>query len=73
LLTQGKEHILKVSERIVLSRIFGSNEMKVIRGWEKLHNEELHNLSSAFDVAGSRLVFLNRRAARGSPGICHFS
>ena len=54
LLTQRKEHILKVFERIILSKIFGSNETKVIRGWEKLHNEELHNLSSAFDVAGLR-------------------
>jgi hypothetical protein len=45
---------LKVSERIVLSKTFGSNETNVIGGWEKLRNEELHNLSSAINFAELR-------------------
>jgi hypothetical protein len=31
-------------------RIFGSNRDKVIGGWRKLHNEELHNLYSSPNV-----------------------
>jgi hypothetical protein len=31
----------------VLKRIFGSNRDEVIRGWRKLHNEELHGLYSS--------------------------
>jgi hypothetical protein len=30
----------------VLRRIFGRKRDEVIRGWRKLHNEELHNLYS---------------------------
>jgi hypothetical protein len=33
-----------VFERRVLRRMFGPKRDEVIRGWKKLHNEELHNL-----------------------------
>jgi hypothetical protein len=34
----------------MLRRIFGPQVDEVIRGWRKLHNEELHNLSSSLSV-----------------------
>jgi hypothetical protein len=39
-----EEHGLRVFEKRVLRRIFGSKRDEVIRGWRKLYNEELHNL-----------------------------
>jgi hypothetical protein len=33
-----------VFENRVLRKIFGPKRDEVIRGWRKLHNEELHNL-----------------------------
>jgi hypothetical protein len=35
---------LRVFEDRVLRKIFGPKRDKVIRGWRKLHNEELHNV-----------------------------
>jgi hypothetical protein len=43
-LTLREEQRLGVFEKRVLRRIFGSKSIKVIGGWRKLHNEELHNL-----------------------------
>jgi hypothetical protein len=37
-----------VLEERALRRIFGPNS-EVIKGWRKLHNEELHNLYSSPD------------------------
>jgi hypothetical protein len=42
-LTFGEEHRLKMFENRVLRRIFGPQRDKIIGGWRKLHNEELHN------------------------------
>jgi hypothetical protein len=39
-----EEHILRVFENRVLSRIFGLKRDEATGGWRKLHNEELHNL-----------------------------
>jgi hypothetical protein len=39
-----EEHRLRVFENRVLRRIFGPKRDQVIRGWRKLHNEELHIL-----------------------------
>jgi hypothetical protein len=39
-----EEYRLRVFENGVLRRIFGQKMDKVIGGWRKLHNEELHNL-----------------------------
>jgi hypothetical protein len=44
--TLREEHKLRVFENRVLRRIFGQKRDKVIGGWRKLHNEELHNLYS---------------------------
>jgi hypothetical protein len=43
-LTLREEHRLRVFENRVLRRIFGPMRDEVIRGWRKLHNEQLHNL-----------------------------
>jgi hypothetical protein len=42
-LTLREEHWLSVFENRVLRRIFGPNRDKIIGGWRKLHNEELHD------------------------------
>jgi hypothetical protein len=46
-LTLRGEHRLKVFENTVLRIIFGIKRDKVIGGWRKLLNEELHNLYSS--------------------------
>jgi hypothetical protein len=43
-LTLREERKRGVFENRVLRRIFGLKRDEVIRGWRKLHNEELHNL-----------------------------
>jgi hypothetical protein len=43
-LTLREDHRLRVFEKRVLRRIFGSKGHEVTGGWGKLHNEELHNL-----------------------------
>jgi len=44
LVSDTKEHRMRVSENRVLRRIFGPNGKEVAGGWRRLHNEELHNL-----------------------------
>jgi hypothetical protein len=39
-----------VFENRVLRRIFGPKREEVVGGWRKLHNEELHNLSTSLDI-----------------------
>jgi hypothetical protein len=39
-----EENRLRVFENRVLSRIFGQKRNKMVGGWRRLHNEELHNL-----------------------------
>jgi hypothetical protein len=46
-LTLREEHRLRVFENGVLRRIIGPKRNKVIGGWRKLHNEELHGLYSS--------------------------
>jgi hypothetical protein len=41
-----EEYKVKVYENRVLRRIFGWKKEDVMRGWRKLHNEELHYLNS---------------------------
>jgi hypothetical protein len=48
--TLRKEHRLRVFENRVLKRIFISKRDEVTEKWRKLHNEELHNLSSSPDI-----------------------
>jgi hypothetical protein len=45
-LTLREEHTLRVFENRVLRGIFGPKRDKVMAGWRKLHNKELHNLYS---------------------------
>jgi hypothetical protein len=37
-------HRLRMFENRMLRRIFGPKGEKVVGGWRRLHNEELHNL-----------------------------
>jgi hypothetical protein len=46
-LTLREEHRLRVFEITVLRTIFGLKVDEIIRGWGKLHNEELHSLWSS--------------------------
>jgi len=46
-LTLREEHRLRVFENRVLGRIFGPNREEGAGDWRRLHNEELHNLSSS--------------------------
>jgi hypothetical protein len=39
-----------VFDNRVLRRIFGTKRDEVMGEWRKLHNEELHNLSSSPDI-----------------------
>jgi hypothetical protein len=49
-LTLREEHRLRVFEKRVLRRIFGTNMDVVTREWKRLHNGELHNLYSSPDI-----------------------
>jgi hypothetical protein len=46
-LTLREVYRLRIFENRVLRRIFGPKRDKVIGGWRKLHNEELHSLYSS--------------------------
>jgi hypothetical protein len=46
-LTLREEHRLRVIENGVLRRIFGLEGDEVMRGWRRLHNEELCNWYSS--------------------------
>jgi hypothetical protein len=46
-LTLREEHRLRVFENMVLRRILGPKRDKVMGGWRKLDNEELHDLYSS--------------------------
>jgi hypothetical protein len=41
---------LRVFDKRVLRRLFGDKRDKVIEGWRKLHNEELHNLYTSANI-----------------------
>jgi hypothetical protein len=41
---------LKVYENSVLRKIFGPKMDEIIRGWRKLHNEELHKSYSSANI-----------------------
>jgi hypothetical protein len=50
-----------VFQNRVLRRIFGPKRDEVIRGWRKLHQEELHNLYSSPCII---IIILSRRIGR---------
>jgi hypothetical protein len=45
--TLREKHKRRVFEKKVLRRIFGPKWDEVTGGWRKLHNKELHNLTSS--------------------------
>jgi hypothetical protein len=49
-LTPREEHRLRLCEKRVLRRIFGTKRVEGARGWRRLHNEELHNLYASPNV-----------------------
>jgi hypothetical protein len=58
---------MRVFEDRMLRRIFGLKRDKIIGGWKKLHNEELHNLHSSpykIRVIKSRRVSWAKHVAR---------
>jgi hypothetical protein len=67
LLTLREEHRLRVFEDRAQRGIFGPKRDKVIGGWRKLHNEELHNLycsRSIIRIIKSRRMGWTRHVAR---------
>jgi hypothetical protein len=57
-LTLREEHRLKVFDNMMISRICGQKREKVVEGWRRLHNEELHNLYGSQNVIR---VIISRR------------
>jgi hypothetical protein len=49
-LTIREEHRLRMFDKRVLRRIFGSKRDEVTGSWRKLYNEEIHNLYSSPSV-----------------------
>jgi hypothetical protein len=61
-------------ENRVLRRIFGPKRDEVIGGWEKLHNEKLHNFHSSPNIIRkfkSRKIRRTRHIARMGPRGMH--
>jgi hypothetical protein len=45
-----EEHRLRMFVDRVLRRIFGHRREEVVRGWRRLHNEELHNVYASPNI-----------------------
>jgi hypothetical protein len=45
-----EEHRLRVFEKKMVRKIFGSKKNEVMGAWKKLHNEELYDLCSLPNV-----------------------
>jgi hypothetical protein len=45
-----EEHRLRVFENRILGRISGPKREEVVRGWRRLHNEELHNMYVSLNI-----------------------
>jgi hypothetical protein len=53
-----EEHGLKIFQNRVLKKIFRPKEDEAIKGWRKLHNEDLHNLNSSTNII--RILYSRR-------------
>jgi hypothetical protein len=58
-----EEHRLEAFESRVLRRIFGPKREKMVGGWWKLHNEELHDLYSSPNIV--RIIKSRRKRWAG--------
>jgi hypothetical protein len=70
-LTLRKEHRLRLLENRVLRILFGPRKEEVTGGWDKLHNEKLHDLypsPSIITMIKSRRLKWARLVARMGKG-----
>jgi hypothetical protein len=58
---------LKVFENRVLRRIVGLTREEMVRGWRRVHNEELHNLYTS----PSTIRMIKPRRMRGVGQVAH--
>jgi hypothetical protein len=56
-----------VFEDRVLERIFGCKREEVVRGWKRMHNEELHNLYASPNIVRDNIL----RALRWAGNAAH--
>jgi len=68
-MTLQEEKKLKMSENMMLRRIFGSRRDEVMGEWRRLHNEELNNLYSSPNIVR---VIKSRRMRRAGH-VAHMS
>jgi hypothetical protein len=72
--TIREEHKLRVSENVVLRRIFEPKRDGVMGRWRKLHNGELHNLFSSPSIIrvikSKRMRWEGHVARMGRRGKC---
>jgi hypothetical protein len=59
---------LKISENRVLWKMCGWKWDDIIRGWRKLHNEELHNFYSLLNTIRTRQRRVSRTANAARKG-----
>jgi hypothetical protein len=59
--------MLRLSEKRVLKRKFGSRTNEITGGWRKLHSEELHNLYSSPSI----IRMIKSRVIRWAEHVAH--
>jgi hypothetical protein len=64
---KGEKNRVTVLQRTVLRRIFGCKRDKVRTGWEKLQNEELHNMYSSPNI----IRMIKSRRMRSAGNVVH--